>query len=378
MTPRSITFVVIGICLSAILACQPKAVPPEAMLDSPLRHVSNGNKLLAAQKYDAAHYEFSRAKELDPKSVAAHIGLGLVAGHRGDYTEGFKNLRNARWYALDSNRTIYDVRLGYMQLYLLGRQKIEKKWLDRIEQEFTKAKRLRPGAPEPFYYLGLAYKQAYRFTDARDQFQKIIDLNNRLLEAAEQELSLVQKIIVAMPGSANGKRIALTERINRADTAAIFIQELKIQELYTQHSPLKKPDKQTDGPAAAARLADVEHHPLKAEIYAVLDMGIEALQPFSDHTFRPDQIVTRAEYAMMIEDILVNLTGSDQLALQFAGARSPFPDLSNDQPYFNAVMICTSRGIMTTKNVRTGEFDPLWPISGVDALLGVRALKSQL
>jgi hypothetical protein len=81
---------------------------------------------------------------------------------------------------------------------------------------------------------------------------------------------------------------------------------------------------------------------------------------------------------MMIEDILIKLTGVDDLATRFIGSVSPFPDLRNDLPYFNAVMICTTRSIMVAKDLATGEFDPIGPVSGADALLSIRMLKSQL
>jgi len=72
-----------------LMACSLKAVPPEAMLDTPLHHVVNGKKLLKSGKIEAAYYEFNRAKELDSTYVPAHIGLGLVSAHRGDFANGF-------------------------------------------------------------------------------------------------------------------------------------------------------------------------------------------------------------------------------------------------------------------------------------------------
>jgi hypothetical protein len=127
-----------------------------------------------------------------------------------------------------------------------------------------------------------------------------------------------------------------------------------------------------------APATDIDDHVLKADIQAVIEIGIKGLQPFPDHTYRPDQMVNRAEFAMMVEDILIKITGSDGLATQFIGSKSPFPDLRSDLPYFNAVMTCTTRGIMTAKDIRTGEFDSMGLISGADALLSIRALKSQL
>jgi len=81
---------------------------------------------------------------------------------------------------------------------------------------------------------------------------------------------------------------------------------------------------------------------------------------------------------MMVEDILIKITGDESLATRFIGTRSPFPDLRSDLPFYNAAMVCTTRNILETKDVATGEFDPMGAVSGAEALLSIRALKSQL
>jgi hypothetical protein len=81
---------------------------------------------------------------------------------------------------------------------------------------------------------------------------------------------------------------------------------------------------------------------------------------------------------MMLEDILIKVSGDNALATKFIGSTSPFPDLRPDLPYFNAVMVVTSRGIMEAKDMTSGEFAPLNPVSGVDALLIIRKIKQEL
>lgn len=109
-----------------------------------------------------------------------------------------------------------------------------------------------------------------------------------------------------------------------------------------------------------------------------MEVGIKGLEAFPDHTFKPYAAITRSEFAMMIEDILIKITRMNDLSTRFIGSTSPFPDLSSDLPCFNAVMICTTRGIMAAQNLSSGEFEPMGPVSGADALLGIRALKNQL
>jgi hypothetical protein len=45
-------------------------------------------------------------------------------------------------------------------------------------------------------------------------------------------------------------------------------------------------------------------------------------------------------------------------------------------PYFNAVMVCTKRGVMPA--TKSGYFDPARMVTGADALLIVANLKTDL
>jgi hypothetical protein len=81
---------------------------------------------------------------------------------------------------------------------------------------------------------------------------------------------------------------------------------------------------------------------------------------------------------MMIEDILIKVSGDNSLATKFIGSTSPFPDLRSDLPYFNAVMVVTSRGIMQAQDLTSGEFGAMGPVPGVDALLIIRKIKEEL
>jgi tetratricopeptide (TPR) repeat protein len=360
-------------------------MPPEAELDTPIHHVKNGYKMLKIGKIDDAFREFNRAKELDPKYSPAYVGLGLVHGIKGDYENGFEHLKIGRKYA-EGNEQKITVNVGYMRLYILGGEKIDKGWLKKVESHFGKSIRFDPDNPEPYYYMGKAYKMFFEFQKASSQFAKVLDINKGFVKEADKEYAIVQKIQRALPGSVVGKKIALLEKITRADVAALFIEELEIDELYRKRTPkkfdtaFKDPGKKvvTGGYVAIPSATDIDNHVLKTDIDAVIAIGIKGLQPFPDHTYKPYKTITRAEFAMMMEDILIKITGDDSLATKFIGNASPFPDLRNDFPYFNAAMVCTTRNIMETRDVTTGEFDPQGSVPGADALLSIRMLKSQL
>ena len=385
MNIRKLFYLIAGFWMLLLVACGPKPMAPEAELDTPMHHVKNGHKMLKTGKIDAALREFTRSKELDPKYSPAYVGLGLVHGIKGDYENGFKQLKIAGKYAEGDEQKIA-VNIGYMRLYILGGEKIEKGWLKEVESRFKYSINIDPDNPEPYYFMGIAYKMSFEFEKASSRFAKVLEINKGFVKEADKEYAVIQKIQRAMPGSIVGKKIALLEKITRADVAALFIEELEIDELFRKKTPkqfdtaFKDPEKKfvTGEYVKVPPATDIEDHVLKTDIDAVIAIGIKGLQPFPDHTYKPYKVITRAEFAMMIEDILIKITGDDDLATKFIGSPSPFPDLRNDLPYFNAAMVCTTRNIMETKDVATGEFDPQGPVSGAESLLSIRTLKSQL
>ena len=385
MNYKNLLFVIAGLCLLVLSACGPKALAPEAELDTPMHHVKNGNKMLKAGKIDGAFREFNRAKELDPKYSPAYVGLGLVYGLKGEYKNGFKHLKIGNKYA-DGKEQKINVNVGYMRLFIMGRDKIDKDWLEEVESKFKRAINIDPEVSAPYFYMGIAYKMSFEFQKAAGQFSKVLDLDKEFVKEADKEYAIIQKIQRAMPGSVVGKKIALLDKITRADVAALFIEELEIDELFRKRTPkkfdtaFKDPEKKfVSGEFVKVPPAtDIEDHVLKADIDAVIAIGIKGLQPYPDHTYKPYKIITRAEFAMMIEDILIKITGDENLATRFIGNASPFPDLRNDLSFFNAVMVCTTRNILEVKDVSTGEFDPKGSVSGDESLLSIRTLKSQL
>ena len=215
-------------------------------------------------------------------------------------------------------------------------------------------------------------------------FAKVLELKSDYVREADVQWKFIQKVQRAMPGTTTGKQIALVERITRADVAALFMEELKIDVLYKKRTPktfdtsFKDPEKAAAAKPVKVTAKDIADHPLKTDIEGILEIGVRGLENYPDGNFHPAEMVTRAAYAMMLEDILIKVTGDNSLATKFIGSTSPFPDLRADLPYFNAIMVVTSRGIMEAKDMTTGEFAPLDPVAGVDALLIIRKFKEEL
>jgi len=374
-----VTAVAFGVMMTS---CAKPPRKPEAALDTPEHHVFSGNKLLDKGDYAGAQREFDLAIQLDKKYSPAYVGLGLVFGFQNNFEKAFENMKKAKGLAEkpDDKVTAY---VGMIRLYSMERKE---KWLDKAEDEFDDAIKVDKKSSAAYFYMGKAYKFAFNFDKAGEMFRKVLDLNDKYLIEADNEWKVVQKIQRAAPGSLIGKKIALIEEIGRADVAALFVQELLLEKLYEKRTPKRfdtgyqAPTKkfEADRIVKAEPATDIQNHVLRTDVEAILRVGVRGLEPSPDHKFLPNEKVTRAAYALMIEDILIKVSGDEKLATKFIGSKSPFPDLRNDLPYFNAVMVMTSRGIMEAKDLTTGEFSPIGTVSGADALLVIRKLKDEL
>lgn len=381
---RIVLIMIAGLCALFLFACGPKARKQEAVLDTPEHHVSNGNKLLERGKIDEALNEFNLAKGLDPKFAPAYVGIGLVHGYKNDFKAGMEAMDKAEGYAEGDEQELA-VHIGFMRLYTLGGEKVHKKWLKKVESRFEKAIKLAPDEAAPYFYMGVGYKMSLKFNEAKTQFSKVLDLNKEFIEEANREFETIQKIERAMPGT-KVEKIALLDKITRGDVCALFIEELKVDELFRNRTK-KEFDTSFKGPEKEFKTGeyvnipdatDIENHVLKTDIIAFIDLGIKGLEAHPDHTFQPYKFLTRAEFAMLIQDILIKITHDESLSTKFIGSEPPFPDVRSDQYFFNAVVVCTTRGIMKAKDLGTGEFDPLGTVSGAEALLSIRELKVQL
>ena len=378
-----------------LISCGPKVRVAVNQLDTPGHHTFTGLKLLDQEKYADAKREFEMATQLDAKYSKAYTGMALVNIYTSNFNAASDNLALGLKNAKDTDEKLF-VNVGKIRYYTLS--KSDQKWLELAKNQFDEAVVTDPKQTPAYYFMGLAYKEALEFNLSGQMFAKVIQLKTDHMADADAQLKFLQKVQLAMPATETGKKIALVERITRADAAAIFMEELKIKDLYNKPTPkvLDTPLKETEKvstevketekvpidappPVPVKLLAkDIADHPLKTDIEGILEIGVRGLENDPKGNFNPGEVLSRGEYAMMLEDILIKLTGEKDLAARYVNSKSLFPDVPADMPYFNAIIAVTSRGIMEAKNTKTGEFLPLKPVTGVDALLIIRKLKEKL
>jgi hypothetical protein len=384
----------------SLISCGPKARIAVSQLDTPGHHTFTGLKLLDLEKYPDARREFSMAIELNKNYSKAYTGLALVNIFTGKFDTAAENLTLGLKNAKTDDEKLF-VNVARIRYYTSN--KSEQKWLESAKSQFDEAVVIDSKHTPAYYFMGLAYKEGLQFNQAVEMFSKVVQLKTDHVADADAQLKFLQKIQLARPATEAGKRIALVERITRADTAALFMEEVKIKELFKKpevkvtETPSKEAVKDTDkvadttlkevrkvlaevlAPAPVKPPAnDIADHPFRKDIEGVLETGVRGLENDPKSNFNPNEVISRGEFAIMLEDILMKLTGEKDLAARYVSSKSLFPDVPADMPYFNAIISVASREIMEAKNVKTGEFAPLKPLSGVEALLIIRKLKEKM
>ena len=385
---RNLTVIMTAFALAiAMSGCGPKAAPSTSIMDSPEYHYNQGLKLMDADKLDDAMREFERAISLDPKAPLGYIGKGLVLGKKGDFKPALENMEKAKGLEKQG----IEAHIGMIRLYGMEMAKDQKKVKDLVksaEKEYKTADKMQPNNARLNYYMGMCYKMALDFDKAAPLFRSVLDINRDFVAEANAEWALIQKIQRAAPGSEIGKKIALIDKIDRADIAALFDQEMNLEKLFTKRgtktydTTFKPPTEsstamQTETVTKMAAATDINDHWLKPSIDTVLKLRIRGLEAGPNHKFEPDKLITKSEFALMLEDILIKVSGDEKLATKYLGSTSPFPDVRSDHYAFNAIMITTSRGFLEADKA-TGEFRGNEYVSGADALLSIREFKNQL
>jgi hypothetical protein len=381
--------VAVVLVLMSLGACSGKDTrSPDGIFDSPRHHYTVGMDHLDEGELSKAGRGFRLALELDPDYPPALAGMAVLLAEKGEREAALASLERAEEEAadLDENMSFEAMQPIVMKLRVLKilyqrGELSEEALLKSVDIALDSAGDLDPGDPAPFYYAGEAYLAVLKMVEAEVMYSRIAPLQRGYEKEADERLQLLSKVRRFGSGSSVGKRIALVEAVERADMAALLVEELRIVELFansddSDKSAFAPPERQSEVRKERYEemgVPDIQGHPLQNDIELVLDLGVRGLETFGDGSFRPGEPVGRAEAAMIYADILVRASGKPGLAADFIGEKSPFMDLGNDHPAFNAVMLCVTRGLIQA-DLRSGLFRPAGPVPGIDAMSALRTL----
>ena len=359
----------------ALLLLASCATKPESDMDTPEYHYKAGMRSIENGDFQQALKSFQRSVDLDKKFALGYGGLGLSHANLG-------NNKLAKDYASKcASRGKKDPEALSLsaQVWITMRDS-EKKWFKRAEDYLEKALKRNKEYEGAQYWFGVAHLYNYQFDQAESYFRKVVNKRGDYAGKADSKWKLSQKIVRAMPGTPIGKKVALKERINRADLAVLFAEELKIGVLFDRMPAAQNTGFQTPGQAAQTAILavpnDSKGHWAETWIKDMLRYGIMDIEP--DGNFYPDDNINRATYAMAVQRLLVVATRDESLETRYFGeAQSRFSDVPSSHFAYNAMALCAERGIMQA-DVMTGRFDPTGDVTGADALLIIRTLQTSL
>ena len=375
-TAPAVRFSLISLIL-LLAACGPKTLPPASPLDTSANHFKRGMAKFERGELQGAQAEFERAHALDPDHPGSYAGYGLVSMAQGDFW-------SARQQIEQSLHKDDDVAITYTALGRIvteeGIQRGYSKddWLDEAVRAYRKPAALAPADPGVHYWQGQSYLKARELESARLELTRVIEQNTGPYVAlAMAEVERIQTIQRASPGSELGLKIAMVERITRAELTVLLLEELKLAELVKQRRPTEKKPFRTPHEEAeeSAPPEDVSLLWARPWIEEILSLGVPGLEVMPDNTFRPEKPLTRASYARVNQGILGLITTDQSLSTRYVGEESRFPDVRGDSYAYNAIAVSVERGIMSADRI-TGRFRPDESVSGAEALLMIRELQN--
>lgn len=365
----------------SLIGCGTKAIREESVLDTPENHFSRGMTEFERDNLNAALAEFNRAKALNPNYGEAYSGMALVFAKRGDFKKAYELADEG----IGKNDKSLDCRIIKGRVITMERKGDD--WVEKAAKEFDRAIKINPNSSKAWYYLGITYKEGFQFSRAVDAFQKVVELKGEYSTEANAEWELVQKIERAKPGTKIGAKIALIPEIDRADLAVLLMEELKLMTIIEKKRPkvydtrFRAPDDPTKLEATKVTkmeaATDVKGHWAENWIHDIIKAEIPGLNPYPDHTFRPDDSISRANYAQVMQSIMLLVTGDESLATKYIGEQSRFPDVPATHYAYNAISLMVDRGIMQADKI-TGAFNLNNNMSGADALLAIRDFQNAL
>jgi len=401
---KKMTFMIGGlfIALALLAGCAKRHIVLGCNLptDNSAYHYFTAMGLIDSGDIAAAKTKLQRAVYCDDGFSPAYSALALVTAidsksikdnsiKKVYVKRAFKFMKKARHTAkTDSDKFAYDVS-GIRTFTALK----TKEWFRESADLNQRAGRLKKidftklpyyqTKDSAYYFMGIAYLQAGKFDKSRNSFASVLKtVNDKWHKPANREWRKVDRIVRAIGGISVGgvaRKIAVLDKVSRADIAALLVNELRITKIMEGRIPAK---------SKIAKLkpdfipVDIVNNPFKPEIKIIMKWHIRGLQPVYDsssraYLFEPYKPLTRRGFAFILEDILTKLTGDSSLPTKYFGQKnSPFLDVPPTAPWFNAVMNVTTRGLMEAD--LSGEFRPNAYIDGADALLAIRVLRETL
>ncbi|MGN7613812.1 S-layer homology domain-containing protein [Magnetococcales bacterium HHB-1] len=392
---------IISVCIlcaavSLISGCATPEKAGESALDNWKHHYMQGMRALENNSIKEASSAFDRALELKPDYALAVAGQTLALAYETEQLkdEGFKKVNFKRIEeGLDKAQSLADTSTARFSVLTSAIRTLTKSrledWFLEAKSKYQEAKALTDLDEKDLpYYRALEaidffMAEAWYGEDFRQSEQLLKNVLNARAGGvwqshADKLYRKIQQVTrVASNRSLSGAaaKVAVQEQIGRGDLAALLVDELQLEKRFT--NPLK--GKQSKKPTFIP--ADMLKHPLKKSVRSVLSWNIRGLSAEYDKAsqaklFKPEKVVDRKSLALVLEDIIIKITGKEAIATALIGQETGITDVKSHHGWSNAVRTVVNRGLM--KNNLSGAFRPHDPVTGAEALSALFRLRNAL
>jgi len=350
-------------------------------------------------KYEQAEQNYLKAVALDSASISSLLNLGAIQARQGKYQEALNTYQRA--LDIDPQNPVVLDRLASLQSVISdvhfqkGLELKQRGELDAALEEFQAAKNSSPRQLGPLIEIGYIFLEKKDPEEADKYFQQALayqaDFIPALLGAGEaqlaqgdpekarnyfekvlsiepenaQALGLMEKLQGAKPPGAESVPkeypkeyldIAARQAVTRGELAVLIVVGLDLEEKVSTLPELASMHQ-------VQLISDITHHWAKSYIVKATSYGL--MDVFPDHTFQPDEEITRGELASTINRIFTVF--SKPLTLDPVQASSvAFQDVPPENIYYRPVIAAYLAGIMDKAS--DSEFGLDKPVSGSEAM----------
>ena len=357
-----------------LLSCSGAAVK-KAETDAARDRYMSGMQKLEADDLKAAEGDFKKSVELDGKSPFGLTGLAFLEMRRTNYKQALEHVKQA----LKRDESFPDAHA--VKGYILSVRQRGGHWMQDALQSFDRALALDPDNEKALFFLAECHLKAQHYEEAQKFYSMVAARDGMFAVRAKARDSLLSRILDVYPLTESCSNIALDDRIDKTDLVMLLIDEFNLVDRLKRHRSDIFGKLYNDDLTIAVRNfkspPDIGGHRGGHEITWVVPLHLAGVDVMPNGYFFPDMILTRAQLAVTVQDILVLFLNDPDIATKHMGTISRFPDVRTDFYAFNAVMLCVDEGIMIV-NDDTGDFRPSESVSGIEAIEMLRKLKTVL
>ncbi len=358
-----------------LLAVSCAASSKAVNIDKVKEQYLTGCRKLESGNFKDAEAAFLAVLEQGGKTAYGHTGMAMLEADRGNHRQAAMHVKKA--LRLDSEFPDAWIAKGHA----LAKRGGDDDWFSEASEAFDKALELTPGDERTLFYYAESALVAGKFDIASELYVSIAIKKEQLAGRARARSVLATLLMDAQPVRQSCIDIGLDDTVDRADLAVLLVEQFEIIEFVGKHrSDLYRELYRKNGPYRVNRSKirkETDDERARECIYAVVQLRLAGLSQFPNGFFYPDRVVTRAQFASLVQSIAAIIGHDESLTTRFIGSDTPFSDVRNDYYAYNAIRFCVENGLLSTIS-RTDEFDPGGTVSGAEALVTLRRLANML